>query len=401
MEVIGIIAEYNPFHTGHAHQISESRKLLGQDCAVVTVMSGCWIQQADCAVADKWTRARLALQGGADLVLELPTPWATASAERFAQGAVSILESTGVVTALSFGSECGCAQNLEQVAKLLDREEYRGHLAEQLDRGLSFPAARQEAIRQLDPSLSSLLDGANNTLGIEYIRALHALESRIRPVTIPRQGAAHNSLVDRNSVPFVSATQLRLALRSGNLEDATPFLLPGELELIQASGGPSRLSLVERAMLARLRTMSVEDWAKLPDSGQAEGLPCRLERAAAQATSLEEFFTLAKTKRYTHARLRRLTLWAWLGLTTEDFPAEPLYLRVLGFNDTGRELLKQMKKKATLPVLTKPAHARALDTAGEKLFRIEARCTDLYDLCLEQIPAPGREWTTGPVILLP
>lgn len=401
MEVIGIVAEYNPFHTGHAHQISESRKLLGQDHAVVAVMSGCWTQQADCAIVDKWTRARLALQGGADLVLELPTPWATASAERFARGAISILESTGIITALSFGSECGCAQDLARVAGLLDSTDYRTQLTAQLDRGLSFPAARQEAVHQMDPSLSPLLDGANNTLGIEYIRALRDLESKIQPVTIPRQGAAHNSLVDRNSVPFVSATQLRLALRNGDLESAASFLLPGEGELILASGGPSHLSFVERAMLARLRTMNADDWAKLPDSGPAEGLPRRLERAAAQATSMEEFFTLAKTKRYTHARLRRLALWAWLGLTSDNFPASPPYLRVLGFNDMGRNLLKQMKEKATLPILTKPAHARGLDEAGKELFHLEARCTDLYDLCLEQIPTPGREWTTGPVVLLP
>ena len=401
MNVIGIIAEYNPFHTGHAHQIAESRQLLGSDCPVVVVMSGCWVQQADCAIADKWTRSRLALQGGADLVLELPTPWATASAERFAHGAVSILESTGVVTNLSFGSECGCAHYLEQVAELLESAEYRTELAVQLDRGLSFPAARQAAIFQLDASFSPLLDGANNTLGIEYIRALHTLNSSIQPLTIPRQGAGHNSLVDQNSVPFVSATQIRQALRSGDWESAAPFMLPNEGTLIRSGGGPSCLSLVERAILTRLRMMCAEDWAKLPDSGQSEGLPCRLERAAAQATSLEEFFTLAKTKRYTHARLRRLALWAWLGLTADDFPTAPPYLRVLGFNDTGRDLLKQMKKKAALPILTKPAHARGLDAVGERLFRLEARCTDLYDLCLAQIPTPGREWTTGPVILLP
>lgn len=401
MEVLGIVAEYNPFHTGHAHQISESRRLLGSDCAVVTVMSGCWTQQADSAVVDKWTRARLALRGGSDLVLELPTPWATASAERFARGAVSILASTGVVTALSFGSECGRIQDLTQVAELLDSAAYRPQLATQLERGLSFPAARQEAIRQLDLSLSPLLDGANNTLGIEYIRALRTLDHHIRPVTVPRQGAAHNSLVDQNTVSFVSATQLRMALRSGDPISAAPFLLPGEWDIIHENGGPSRLAYVERAMLARLRMMTAEDWAKLPDSGQAEGLPQRLVRAAGQAVSMEEFYTLAKTKRYTHARLRRLALWAWLGLTAEDFPAAPPYLRVLGFNATGRDLLKQMKKTASLPVLTKPAHARELDLVGRTLFQLEARCTDLYDLCLKQIPAPGRDWTTDPVILLP
>lgn len=401
MEVIGITAEYNPFHTGHAHQIAESRKLLGGDCAVVAVMSGCWVQQADCAITDKWTRARMALLGGADLVLELPTPWATASAERFARGAVSILEASGVVTYLSFGSECGRIQDLGRAAELLDGPSFRAELAIQLDRGLSFPTARQAAIHVLDTDLSALLEGANNTLGIEYIRALKALGSSIRPITVSRKGVAHNSLVDEATIPFRSATQLRLALRSGDWGNALPFMIPCGRQLIEEGCGLSRLVHIERAMLTRLRVMGAEDWAKLPDSGQAEGLPQRLERAAKQAASLEEFYSLAKTKRYTHARLRRLALWAYLGLSAKDFPDTPPYLRVLGFNAAGRELLREMKKKAALPILTKPAHARELDKAGAQLFQLEARCTDLYDLCLDSIPAPGREWTTDPVILLP
>lgn len=401
MEVIGITAEYNPFHTGHAHQISESRALLDGDCAVVAVMSGCWVQQADCAITDKWTRARMALLGGADLILELPTPWATASAERFARGAVSLLEASGVVTSLSFGSECGRVEDLSRAAALLDSPAFRDELAVQLDQGLSFPAARQAALQALDSGLSTLLEGANNTLGIEYIRALHTLDSTIRPITVSRKGVAHNSLTDRADIPFRSATQLRQALRSGDWDSAAPFMFSNGRQIMEAGCGLSRLSHIERAMLARLRVMDAEDWAKLPDSGQAEGLPQRLERAAKQARSLEEFYSLAKTKRYTHARLRRLALWAYLGLTAQDFSDAPPYLRVLGFNTVGRGLLKEMKKKAALPILTKPAHARALDEAGARLFQLEARCTDLYDLCLDAVPAPGREWTTDPVILLP
>lgn len=159
------------------------------------------------------------------------------------------------------------------------------------------------------------------------------------------------------------------------------------------------MARAERAVLSRLRTMTADDWAVLPDSGEAEGLPRRLERAGRQAATLEEFFDLAKTKRYAHARLRRLALWAFLGLTAADRPDCPPYLRVLGFNGRGQEVLREMKRRAVLPILTKPAHARALDEAGRRLFELESRCTDLYGVCMESVPPCGMEWTNSPVVL--
>ena len=397
MKVIGITAEYNPFHTGHAYQIAQSRRIAGGETAVIAVMSGHWVQQADCAIADKWTRARLALMGGADLVLELPTPWATASAERFCRGAVTLLDRTGVVDHISFGSECGDLDRLQRTARCLDSGDFRAALLLQLNQGLSFPAARQRAVEMLaGPEEAALLSGANNNLGVEYIRALNALHSTMTPLTVTRQGAGHNTFTE--DLPFASATQIRRSLRRDEIRGALPYLIPGGAELLESTP-LSHLTYLERPMLARLRTMTAADWAALPDSGAAEGLPRRLESAAMESRSVEEFLDRAKTKRYTHARLRRLLLWAWLGLTAEDFPEMPPYLRVLGFNPRGQVLLKQMKQRASLPLLTKPAHARNLDEAGKRLFRLEARCTDLYDLCFADIPAPGREWTTDPVRL--
>ncbi|MBQ8851619.1 MAG: nucleotidyltransferase family protein, partial [Oscillibacter sp.] len=188
-------------------------------------------------------------------------------------------------------------------------------------------------------------------------------------------------------------------LAQGQWEPIVPYLIPGGREVLEGSSlGFARLERVERAMLARVRTMSVEDWAALPDSGQAEGLPRRLEKAGQQCTSMDEFYDLVKTKRYTHARLRRLALWAYLGLTAGQIPNTPPYLRVLGFNRRGQAILKEMKQTASLPLITKPAQARDLDERGRTLFELEARFTDLYDLCLEQIPAPGREWRQNPAI---
>ena len=404
MRVIGIVAEYNPFHTGHQYQISESRRTVGGETGVVAVMSGNWVQQAGCAAADKWTRARLALLGGADLVLELPTVWAVSSAESFARGAVDLLEAAGVVDVLSFGSECGDVDRLQRAAVCLNSPAYEAGVGRFVDGGMPFAAARQETVRGiLGPDCSALLSAPNNNLGVEYLRALDSRKSAILPMTVRREGAPHGKLLEGAERPrFLSATQLRAFLEEGNWEGARSYLPHGGLEALKEGwhGFPS-LKRVERGLLARLRSMAAEDWAGLPDSGAREGASLRLERAGRTCRSLEEFLQLAKPRHWTLSRTRRLLTWAYLGLAEADRPDCPPYLRVLGFNARGRAILKEMKARSSLPILTKPAHAKGLDETGRALFAQEARCTDLYDLCLESVPVPGREWTTGPVVVDP
>ena len=383
METAGIVAEYNPFHRGHAWHIAETRRRLGGDAPVVCVMSGHWVQRGECALADKWLRAALALDRGADLVVELPTPWAMASAESFARGAVSLLAATGVVDVLSFGSETGELAPLEDAAAALDGPEYPERLRAALGRGLSFPAARQEAAG------AACLSAPNNNLGVEYLRSLRALGSTIRPLTVLRQGAGHDGPAAGG---FASASELRRLLRAGRGEEAAPYLTA------PWSGELADMQHIERAVLARLRTMGEGDWAALPDGGGAEGLPSRLAKAAREAVSLEDFYTRAKTRRYPHARLRRLALAAFLGLRAAERPAAPPYVRVLGLGGRGRALLRRMKDTCPLPVIVKPAQARELDGPALALFQAEARYTDLYGLCF---PAPrpcGAEWIHSPVV---
>ena len=383
METAGIVAEYNPFHRGHAWHIAETRRRLGGDAPVVCVMSGHWVQRGECALADKWLRAALALDRGADLVVELPTPWAMASAESFARGAVSLLAATGVVDVLSFGSETGELAPLEAAAAALDAPEYPEKLRAALGRGLSFPAARQEAAG------AACLSAPNNNLGVEYLRSLRALGSTIRPLTVPRQGAGHDGPAAGG---FASASELRRLLRAGRGAEAAPYLTA------PWSGELADMQHIERAVLARLRTMGEGDWAALPDGGGAEGLPSRLAKAAREAVSLEDFYTRAKTRRYPHARLRRLALAAFLGLRAAERPAAPPYVRVLGLGGRGRALLRRMKDTCPLPVIVKPAQARELDGPARTLFESEARYTDLYGLCF---PAPrpcGAEWIHSPVV---
>ncbi len=196
MKIAGIVAEYNPFHTGHAYQIACTRAQLGEDCAVAAVMSGHWVQGGRPAIADKWTRTKLALLGGADLVLELPTVWAVSSAETFARGAVELLAAAQVVDVLSFGSECGDADKLRRAAICLNSPEYEAGLRRLVDGGTPFAAARQRAVEGLlGPELAELLSTPNNNLGVEYIRALDRLNRDIRPMTIRREGAPHDSLL--------------------------------------------------------------------------------------------------------------------------------------------------------------------------------------------------------------
>ena len=383
METAGIVAEYNPFHRGHAWHIAETRRRLGGDAPVVCVMSGHWVQRGECALADKWLRAALALDRGADLVVELPTPWAMASAESFARGAVSLLAATGVVDVLSFGSETGELAPLEEAAAALDAPDYPERLRAALGRGLSFPAARQEAAG------AACLSAPNNNLGVEYLRSIRALGSTIRPLTVPRQGVGHDGPAAGG---FASASELRRLLRAGRGEEAAPYLTA------PWSGELADMQHIERAVLARLRTMGEGDWAALPDGGGAEGLPSRLAKAAREAVSLEDFYTRAKTRRYPHARLRRLALAAFLGLRAAERPAAPPYVRVLGLGGRGRALLRRMKDTCPLPVIVKPAQARELDGPARTLFESEARYTDLYGLCF---PAPrpcGAEWIHSPVV---
>lgn len=392
MHICGIIAEYDPFHTGHAYQIKAIREHLGEETAIICVMSGNWTQRGGPAIANKHQRARIALMGGADLVLELPLPYAISSAEWFARGGVSTLNATGIATHICFGSECGDIAPLQQAASCLDSIEYQQALRTEIDKGISFPVARQNAAANLIGSSADCLSLPNNNLGVEYLRALTWCSSAITPITVQRQGAGHG---EGPRAGFASATHLRQLLHENNKADAVPYLIECEADILYSTKFAD-ISLAERAMIYRLRRMSADELAALPDCG--EGLSNRLYEAIHQGTSIDEILTLTKSKRYTHARLRRILLWAYLGLTVNDRPAAPPYLRVLGMNQTGRILLREINSKGSLPVLTKPAHVRQMSDAAQHLFDLEAQATDLYALCLPDVLPCGTEWKQNPVV---
>ena len=376
MTAAGIITEYDPLHMGHVYLMAEARRLLGPDTGIICVMSGNYVQRGDFAIAGKFARAAAAVQSGADLVLELPVPWALSSAEGFAAGAMEILKATGAVTHLVFGSEGGDAAPLVRCAEALCGKGFPGKLREELKKGDSFPAARQRALEALLPEEdAAALSRPNDTLGVEYCKALRG--SGIRPMAVLRRGAGHDS--ETAGGGFVSASAIRALIRRGEEETALDLCAPALA-----------------AVLARLRFLEEADWAAL-DLGN-EGLYRRFARAGRSAASVAELLETVKTKRYPLARLRRMMFRAYLGLPPAP-PEKPAYLRVLAANKRGgTALLAGMRKTAALPVLTKPAAVRRLGPEAQSLFALEARAGRLYALACPDPAAVPDEWRTGPVI---
>ena len=390
MAVAGIVAEFDPFHLGHLYLIDAVRHRLGAGTPVVAALSGCFTQRGGAAVCTPQARAEMALRGGADLVLELPLPFATASAEVFARGGVEVLMGTGVVDTLCFGSESGDVPFLTRQARALECEQFRTALRSCSAQGLPFAAARHSALEQVLGE--KLPAGANDLLASEYLRFWPGEKPAL---AVPRRDGGHGGAR--------SASRVRALLLEGRWEEALALLPPGSREVLlrerERGRCPACLDFAERAVLYRLRSMTAADFAAL-DQGR-EGLWNRLYDASRTAATLQALLEAAKTKRYALARLRRMTLWAYLGLTPADVPERMPYLRVLAASGTGCRLLAEMRTSAAAPVLTKPAQVRQLGPAARRLFAYEVRATDLYTLAYPRLEAAegGTEWREGPVIL--
>lgn len=398
MKIGGIIAEYNPFHNGHRYQLEKSKEL-GEWTHAVAVMSSNYVQRGEAALISKWARAEMAVKNGIDLVIELPTLWSTAHAQRFAHGGVSLLESLGCVDMLSFGSECGDIDELIECKNAINSEAVGERLKENLEYGLSFASARAEALRTVYGNrFFDILEEPNNTLGIEYLQALDKLSSSIVPMTVKRVGAAHDSILRNEN--FACASDIRSMLLDESRE--WEMFVPQSVVDIynrekESNQAPCPISKLEFSILCCMRQLSAEDIGISPDV--SEGIEYRIHDAALKASSLEELYQLAKTKRYSHARIRRIVLHAFMGFTAEDYNENPPYIHVLAMNDKGKEILKEAKEKAKKPIVTKASDFDELDDYGRHVFALEDMCTDVYSLASPVILPCGREKTNGIIVL--
>ena len=399
MRVFGIICEYNPFHCGHKWQLDELRRRNGtEECGIVCAMSGEFVQRGDFAIERAHARAEAAVRGGADLVLELPLPWSIASAEGFARGGVGVLNATGIVDTLAFGSECGETEKLRRAAEALLRKDFSERLRDELSKGLSFAAARESAARALIGEDAGVLAEPNDILGVEYCKALLQSGSTITPLAMERRAVGHN---EGAAEGFASASYIRALLAGG--EDASAFLTAESAAIYArecaAGRAPVTMKNAERAILSRLRMLEEVDFARYDSGG--EGLYRRFYAAVRTAASVDELLGTVKTKRYAYARLRRMLFAAYLDIAAAELPQEIPYLRVLACNERGRMLLRAIKNEGSAPVLTKSADVRSLSEEAQRLFALSARACDQYVLAYPELRAAkgGGAWTQGPVIV--
>ena len=369
-----VICECNPFHNGHEYLFRTAKLLTGGE--LIAVMSGSFTQRGEAAVTDKYTRAGAALRGGADVVAELPAVCAVANAQRFAEGGVRVAKSFACVDTLAFGSETEDLRVLETAANALRSERVNALVAEEMKRGGCYPHAVEAAVREVyGDDIAAAVSSPNNILAVEYLRALRG--TSIRPLPVRRQGVSHDSA--EVSGRYASASRIREMLRTG--ADVSRYLpeIPGSI---------TRPELLDRAILYRLRTMTAEELRALPDVG--EGLENRILEAARRCGSVEELLGSVKTKRYTHARLRRILACALLGVTERLQTGEWDYVRVLGFSDRGAGLLCSCRGE----IITSPAKSLRETGRNSEYLRLDIRAADLAALAYEEIKPAGTDFCT-------
>lgn len=394
-QIFGVVCEYNPFHNGHQFLI---RQIHAAGGVAVAVMSGALVQRGEPAAVDKRARVRSALRGGADLVLELPAVWACAGAETFAAGGVSVLNGLGCVDFLAYGCEHPNAALHRRVAELLDSPDFTTTLHNRWNDGRPFAAARQDAVADLlGAETAALLRCPNDTLAVEYHKALRRLDCAMRAFPVARVGAAHDGAP---SGGIASASHIRSMLTNG--ADPAEYLPAAALreitDAIAAQGGVASTERMARTALYRLRTADPAEIALLPEV--SEGLEHRLIAAARTAHTIAELYDACKSKRYSHARIRRIVLAMLMGCSAADRALPVPYIRVLGLRDGGRMVLRRARHTAKLPIVTRPTEIERLGADARHVFALECAATELWGLCCPVIPAAGAE-LTGEVCYVP
>jgi predicted nucleotidyltransferase len=385
MNVLGIVAEYNPFHNGHLLHLNRSAQLTEAD-VTVAVMSGNFVQRGEPAMLNKWIRSEMAVRNGVDLVLELPFVYACNSAEIFAKGAVGLLDGLGCVDSICFGSEAGEIEPLSHIADLLNEEtpDFSLNLKEKMGEGLSYPKARQEALADIvGKGVADILSSPNNILGIEYLRELKRLNSSIHPFTIKRESALIDQVNEEDKI--AGATAIRRLIDEGRLSDACEYLPKSSLDIFNNNlSGLAQLESFKALIIYSIISKSKEELANVYSI--TEGLENKIIKSAKEASSIAELIALIKSKRYTETRIRRILMHTLMNLSRDKMnkilEENQMYTRILAFNNKGADLLKMIKKEecSNIPVITNISkESDRLDYCMD-LFNYDVLATDIYNL---------------------
>lgn len=412
MEVTGIIAEYNPFHNGHLYQIEQIRQ--HSDSRIIAVMSGSFTQRGEAAIFDKWQRAESAVKSGCDIVLELPFAFACRSAQDFAWGGVELLSRLGLVTQLAFGAENNDPSRLEKLAAQLDSPEVQQQLHEKIASGLSYAQALTK-ILAADDETHKLLHQPNNILAIEYLRSLQKLNSPIKPLLIPRQGADYHD--EKIQGQFASATAIRQALYKAEgtaalaavLPPATYALTSQILTYQNLTGQLPDMNRLYLPLQAKLLTSQLADLQQI--YGINEGLENRILDLSQKAPSWQELIQSVTTKRYPASRIARTLLYLLLGLHKETIAqfdqSGPLYARLLAASSPGRKLLGTIKQHSTIPLISKTSQYLTTNkrreapqslTPLQKMLSLDTIATELRSLACET-PTSRNDFQQSPLFM--
>ena len=385
----GIVAEFNPFHNGHKYLVDTLKQ--EENSTVVAVMSGNYVQRGEPALTDVNTRTKAALECGVDLVLSLPLPYCISTAEKFALAGVTVLDSLNRLDSICFGSESNSPQLLRECAAKLKSAEFNEAVSRLVEGGVSYPTAREQAVRELyGEELAGVLGNSNDILGVEYIKGILELESDLSVKTVKRTGAQHDSAAGSESIR--SASYIRTI--ANNLAAVKDFLPEESFKALKEATENGKITAYEKfegSLMFKLRTMTVEDFRKLPDVN--EGLEYRIYDAVRNSNTYSELLEKIKTKRYTLSRIRRILLFAYLDVTKELLNTPVPYIRVLGFNEKGAALLKNSKDSAKLPIVTRAADIKKLESSAKSIFELECKARDLFSLCLQNPEVCGKEMT--------
>ncbi len=383
--VSGVICEFNPFHNGHKYLLNAAKS---NDSSVVCVMSGNFTQRGEIALYEKHIRAQMALKNGADLVISLPIGWSMSGAENFAFGGISLLNSIGIVDRLVFGCENNNIDLLKQTSNLLNDSIVLNAIKKNCENGITFAKARENAIAEISPVFADILTKPNNILAVQYLSSAQSIGFNCDYLSVSRIGTEHDSTeVCEN---YSSASNIRQLILENKIEEVYN-LVPYNLESIFKKTPHTNFALLDKAIMFKLRTLSIEDIKKAPDI--SEGIENRIFESIKTAASFEELLSNIKTKRYTMARIRRILMCAAFGIDNSYLKKKPPYVKILGYTEKGKELLSEISKKSDIPLIVSAKDIDKLDDFGKKVFESENLSTDLFSLAYNPPINCGLEYT--------